>query len=278
MEKIDTHQHLLYPESFTYEWTNELPVLQRAFRIEDYDQAAESANVTHTIFMEVDVPETEFEKEAAFFSALAEEDNRLCAVIAACRPENKDFEGYLDRIAHPRLKGLRRILHTQPDALSESSAFRKNLSRIHHRNLSFDICFLQRQLDIAGDLVGSCTNTQFVLDHCGVPNVAGNGYADWLPKIKALARHENLSCKVSGIVAYTDEDTLNTDALRPYIETAIESFGWERVVWGSDWPVCNTTASLSQWTAILDEILSVESLENQAKLYAENAKRIYRLG
>lgn len=277
MEKIDTHQHLLYPESFTYEWSRDLTALRQPFRLEDYHVAAASSSVTGTLFMEVDVDAAQAEREAAFFCELAEGENQLEGVIASCRPENEGFAAYLDRIAHHRLKGLRRIFHVQPDALMESGIVRDNLARLPAYGLSFDLCALQRQLPLVADLVKACPETRFILDHCGVPDIAGHGYANWLPGIQALAEMDNVACKVSGIVAYTDAATLNADALRPYVEGVIEAFGWDRVVWGSDWPVCNLTASLPTWSSLLDEILQGESADNLRKLFGSNARRIYQL-
>jgi predicted TIM-barrel fold metal-dependent hydrolase len=277
MDKIDTHQHLLYPEHFTYSWTNGLPVLQGPFRLEEYDRAAAASNVTATLFMEVDVDDGQAEREAAFFCSLAGEDNQLAGVIASCRPEQQGFDEALDRIAHPHLKGLRRIFHVQPDALLESATVRAHLARLWQRSLTFDLCVLQRQLPLAAALARDCPNTQFILDHCGVPDIAGHGYEDWLTKIHAMAALDNVACKVSGIVAYTDANTLNAPSLRPYVEGVIEAFGWDRVVWGSDWPVCNLTASLPTWSSILDEILIGESQDNLAKLFAVNARRLYRI-
>lgn len=277
MEKIDTHQHLLYPETFSYSWTNELPPLQKPFRLDDYEMAASSTKVTSTLFMEVDVDDGQSRAEAAFFCNLAEQDNILAGVIASARPENTGFEDYLQEINHPRLKGIRRIFHVQPDDLMRDARVRSNIARLAEHRLTFDLCVLQRQLPLAADLVKACPDTQFILDHCGVPDIAGNGYADWLPKIQSIASLENVACKVSGIVAYTDEKTLNADSLRPYVEGVIEAFGWDRVVWGSDWPVCNLTASLPTWTELLNQILEGESENNLERLFAKNTRRIYNL-
>lgn len=277
MEKIDTHQHLLYPETFSYSWANELPTLQKPFRLDNYERAASSTQVTSTLFMEVDVDDGQRRDEAAFFCKLAEENNILAGVIASARPENTGFEDYLQEINHPRLKGLRRIFHVQPDDLMRDARVRSNIARLAEHRLTFDLCVLQRQLPLAADLVNACPNTQFILDHCGVPDIAGNGYADWLPKIQSIASLENVACKVSGIVAYTNEKTLTADSLRPYVEGVIEAFGWDRVVWGSDWPVCNLTASLPTWTELLNQILEGESENNLERLFAKNARRIYSL-
>ena len=108
--KVDCHQHLLYPDHFEYAWTADIPVLNRAFRLEDYWAEAAGSGIDYTIFMEVDVPEKDHGREAKFYCELSENpDNKICGVIASSRPENDDFPAYLEGITHPTLKGIRRL-------------------------------------------------------------------------------------------------------------------------------------------------------------------------
>jgi len=95
--------------------------------------------------------------------------------------------------------------------------------------------------------------------------------------IRELAQFPNLACKISGVVAYCNPQRVTVDAIRPYVEHCLECFGWDRVVFGGDWPVCNTTASLGRWMEILQGIVANESAGNREKLFAKNAERIYRL-
>src|SRR5687768_12419419 len=132
MDRIDTHQHLLYPERFSYDWTAGFPALaKKPFRLEEYRAAAAHSDVTESIFMEVDVPFNEAAAEAAFFCDLAGDPaNGISGVIAACRPEDQDIIPWLETTAHPRLCGYRRVLHTQPDDLSTTLHFRTNVTRV----------------------------------------------------------------------------------------------------------------------------------------------------
>lgn len=279
---IDTHQHLLYPANFHYAWVADLPALQGNFRLEEYRVASEDCGIEGTIFMEVDVDESA--QEAAFFCRLAENpDNRILGVIAATRPENSDFEKYLDEIAHPAIKGIRRVLHTQPDELSQSDLFRKNLSLLGKRGLTFDLCFAQRQLGVALDLARACPGTTFILDHCGVPDIAGNdaphgeGFKTWSAAIRDLANLPHVNVKISGLTAYAREDQRNVESLAPYVNTVLEAFGPERCVWGSDWPVVNLGSGLPVWCRLTQELLADLSESDRASILSTNARRIYRL-
>ncbi len=279
MRRIDTHQHLLYPDRFGYAWTDDLPALaRRPFTLADYRSAAEGCDIAGTLFMEADVPEKDAAAEAAFFCGLAEDpQNNLLGVIASCRPENENFPRHLDTVRHTRLRGFRRILHTQPDALSESPLFRRHVASLAARDLTFDLCVLARQLPRALALADACPDTRLILDHCGVPEVASGSLDPWREHIRELARRPHVACKLSGLIAYTAPGRAAASALRPYVEHVIACFGWDRVVWGSDWPVCNLTASLNTWVRVLDEILAAESPANLARLYHDNARRIYRV-
>ncbi len=279
MSRIDTHQHLIYPERFMYAWAADTPALAgRAFTVEDYQKAAEGCGITGSLFMEVDVKPEHASTEAAFICKLAEDPaNRILGVIASGRPENPRFAEHLETLLHPRLVGLRRILHTQPDELSRSTTFRENVGSLGGLGLTFDICALARQLPIVTELIDACPDTQFILDHCGGPDVAAGQLDPWCPDLRELSLRPNVVCKISGIIANADPANATTAALRPFIEHTIECFGWDRLVFGGDWPVCNLTASLRAWNEILDEILASVDPTDRAKLDHLNARRVYRL-
>jgi predicted TIM-barrel fold metal-dependent hydrolase len=281
---IDTHQHLLYPAEFSYSWAKDFPALQGNFRIEEYRAAAEGCGIEATIFMEVDVDEGQASREAGYFCRLADDAaNRICGVVAAARPEREDCAEDLQRIVHPKLKGIRRVLHTQPDELSQSHVFRRNIAHLGRLGLTFDLCVLQRQLGVALDLVRACPGTTFILDHCGVPDIAGNnaphgpGFVAWQAAITELARAENVIGKISGLTAYARPDQRHAGALRPYVDTMIEVFGPGCLVWGGDWPVCNLGSGLKPWVEITRELLAPLSEPERAQILAGTAKKIYRI-
>ncbi|HEU5123322.1 MAG TPA: amidohydrolase family protein [Verrucomicrobiae bacterium] len=279
MKIVDTHQHLIYPDRFRYPWCGGLPTFEdQALRLEEYRAAANETGIEQTIFMEVDVDETQMKSEAEFFLQLASDpDSKIAGVVAAGRPERENFSEYLDSIQHPKLKGLRRVLHNQPDELSQSQLFAENLSRLAERNLTFDLCLLARQLDLAKTILRRAPKVQFILDHCGIPNVKDAELDPWRRQVRELANYPNLACKISGLVAYCDPQRVNAEAIRPFVEHCIDCFGWERVLFGGDWPVCNLTSTLRRWVEIAKEIFQTESADRQRQFFSENAERIYGL-
>lgn len=279
MQIIDTHQHLWELDRLQYSWLNSAPQLNRSFRMADYLAASAGLGVVKSVHMEADVDEAYMLDETRHMLALADRPgNPLEAVVACGRPESEDFRKYLDKIVgHPKLKGIRRVLHTQPDEIGKGKAFISNVAGLSGDGLSFDICVLARQLPIAIDLVSKCPRTQFVLDHCGVPRVKEKDLDPWRAHISEIAQAPNITCKISGVVAYADPEKWSAEDLRPFVEHVIASFGWDRVLFGSDWPVCTISASFAQWVHTLQGITHAAGERNQKKLFYENAARVYRL-
>jgi predicted TIM-barrel fold metal-dependent hydrolase len=280
MQKIvDAHQHLWDLDLFHYAWLKDLPVLNRSFRMNDYCDATTGLGIEKSVHLEADVDEPFMVEETKHVLRLADRsDNPLEGVVACGRPESKEFKTYLERIlGHAKLKGIRRILHTQPDDLGQSETFIENVNSLAGYGLSFDLCVLARQLPLAIRLVSRCPEVTFILDHCGVPQVREKILDPWRANIHAIAKFPNVFCKISGLVAYADPRHWTAEDLRPYVDHAIECFGWDRVMFGSDWPVCTLSASYRQWVDALVSLTRGAGDVNQKKLFQENAIRIYRL-
>jgi predicted TIM-barrel fold metal-dependent hydrolase len=278
MKIIDTHQHLWDLDLFSYTWCKEIPLLNRSFRLSDYLEATRGVELYKSVHLEADVDEPYMLGETRHILSLAEQENPLEGVVACARPEYKDFEAYLDQITgHPKLKGVRRILHTRPDSLAADPLFIENIRLLEEYGLSFDICVLARQLPIAINLVKECPGVSFILDHCGVPQVKEKVLDPWRSYIREISSYPNVVCKVSGLVAYADPDTWTPEDLRPFVDHVIECFGWDRVMFGSDWPVCMTSASFQQWLDALLSLTQGSAETEREKLFRLNAERVYRL-
>jgi predicted TIM-barrel fold metal-dependent hydrolase len=272
---IDTHLHLIYKDRLRYPWLADVPALNKDFHLQDYRAQADALGIEAALHMEVDVAEEDQAAETAFVTSLGAP---VIGAIAASRPEAAGFAKTLEALsANPQVRGLRRILHTSADELGQRAVFAENLRRLAAYDLSFDLCVLARQLPIAAQLAQACPDVRFVLDHCGVPDVAEQALDPWRADIRRLAESPNVVCKISGIVAYAGADW-TVETLRPFVEHCIEAFGWDRVVWGSDWPVCTVTADLARWVAASRDLVFGCSESEVAALFHGNARRLYRLG
>ncbi|MDB5561691.1 MAG: amidohydrolase [Hyphomicrobiales bacterium] len=274
MRIIDTHLHLIYLDNFSYPWVAGDKVLEQQYTAESYFAEAEKLGIEGAIHMEVDVAEEQMEAETEFMTKV---HPKVIGAIASCRPESAEFPDYLERTAQvPGLVGFRRILHTSPNELSHSALFAENIRRLADYDLPFDLCVRADQLPIARALAAKAPDVSFVLDHCGVPDVGAGVFEPWKSYITEIAALPNVTAKVSGIVAYAKPGWTAED-LRPWVEHVIGSFGWDRVVWGSDHPVCRLTADLKSWVAATKTIISGASEDEQSKLLSRNAERVYGL-
>ena len=277
---IDTHQHLIYPERYSYSWTAGIPQLAgKAFRYDDYLTAIEGTGVGRIIFMESGADDPHWQEETRFVHTLAGTPGSLIAgIIANCRPEQeRGFEAYVESVLSPKLVGFRRILHTEPDELSERTCFSSNVRLLEKFELTFDLCVLARQLPLATKLAAKCPNVQFVLDHCGVPDIASGEIDSWRRSITEIAKLPNVACKISGVLAYCAPGQATLEAVRPYVEHCLEQFGLHRTVWGSDWPVCTISSDLHTWVNVTRELIASAGESNQLKLLHDNAMAIYGL-
>ncbi|UGX86404.1 amidohydrolase family protein [Phyllobacterium meliloti] len=275
---IDTHLHLIDQSALHYPWLSGVEALNRDFLYEEYALQARRAGITQALHMEVDVAPSQIQTEIDYVADLSKRnDNLIAGAIAACRPEEDGFAAYLEhQKANPFVKGFRRILHTMPDELSENPLFRDNIRRIGGSGLTFDLCVLPRQMDRAIALVDLAPDVTFILDHCGVPDIKGNDFETWRGKITEIAKRSNVIAKISGVVAYADGEWV-ADTLKPYVHHIIDSFGWDRIVWGSDWPVCTLGGGLATWVAATHALVAGCSESEKAKLFSGNARRVWGL-
>ncbi|MBI1416756.1 MAG: amidohydrolase family protein [Limimaricola sp.] len=278
MDFIDTHQHLIWRDRFGYGWTNDIPPLATGdFTPEDYQAQTRGLGVAGTLFMEAGVDDADYQAEARYVATRVGADG-IMGQIASCRPEeDAGFDAWLEECDGLHVHGYRRILHVVPDEMSQADVFRANLRKIGQRGLTFDLCFLARQLPIAAELVRACDDQTFVLDHCGVPDIAGGGFDAWAAGMDALAAFPHVNVKLSGITAYCAPGTASAATLQPWVDHVLNRFGPDRVVWGSDWPVVVLGAGLTDWIAITRDLLGGLSADEQEKIAGQNARRIYNL-
>lgn len=198
--------------------------------------------------------------------------------MASIRPEeDAGFDDWLAECAGLHVCGFRRILHVVPDDLSQSQTFRRNLRKIGAAGLPFDICMFARQLPLAEALIAACPDQMFVLDHCGNPDVAGGGFDAWAPGIAAVAALPNVVVKLSGITTNCTPGTVSATTLKPFFNYLLHSFGPDRMLWGSDWPVVNLATGLPDWIAITHTLLADLSQAERTAIASGTAQRVYRI-
>lgn len=276
---FDTHLHLIYKDKLAYPWLDDYPVLNHDNTLDTYGKLASRLGIFGCFHMEVDVAEDQIDREVKVISKLAGPHRQLVrGVISSCRPEHESFAAHLERAQdNSNVRGFRRVLHVVSDEVSTATVFRDNVKRLGATGLSFDLCVLPRQLHLARDLVDHCPDVPFVLDHCGVPNIASGALEPWRSGLREVAARPNVHAKISGIMAYGNADTWTVDDLRPFFEETVEAFGVKRLVWGSDSPVCNLSGDLATWVAATHALTHNWSIDERDALFHQNALDLWQL-
>ncbi len=280
MDFIDTHQHLIYRDRLGYGWTEGIDALATGdFTVADYQSLTEGRGIAGTVFMECAVDDADYQTEARLFADLMRQPGSgMLAQIASCRPEDEaGFTDWLDEAASLGAVGFRRVLHVVPDEVSQTPTFRAGVAEIGRRGQSFDVCVLARQLPIARALAEACPETLMVLNHCGVPDIAGGAFDDWAAGIRLVAQCENMHVKLSGLTAYCAPAARDLGTLRPWVDHVLECFGPARMVWGGDWPVVNLGSGLPEWIDLSRALLAQLSTAEAEAVAHRNARRVYRL-
>jgi L-fuconolactonase len=232
------------------------------------------------VFVEVDVDPSHRPAEAQWIADLAAADPNIAGMVAAVPLERgRAIEPELDQLTRHRiLRGVRRLIQDQPDPeFCIRPAFIDGLKLLARHDLAFDICIRHHQMPSVIEMVRRCPEVRFVLDHIGKPGIAAGDLEPWRRHLRELAAMPNVHCKISGVATEADHQRWTRDQLKPYIAHAIESFGFDRVMFGGDWHVCELAVTYPEWVGIVDWVVAGSSKEEKRQLFADTARRFYRL-
>jgi len=278
---VDSHVHLWDPTHFAMPWLAGDPIIDVPFGPADYRQHTAGVPVEAYVYLEVDVAPYYALLEAQWAAARAAEDPRLQAIVAHAPLEyGERCRAYLDALVgvSPLVKGIRRLLQGESDPeFCLQADFVRGVKLLPDYGLSFDLCIRHTQLPAIIALVRQCPQVDFVLDHIGKPEIAAHRLDPWREGIRNLAAFPNVSCKMSGFVTEADAAHWTPDDLAPYAAHILESFGEDRVMFGGDWPVVLRASSYRRWVDTLDALTAGLSDTARRKLWADNARRFYRL-
>lgn len=278
---VDTHVHLWDPKRLRYPWLQGVEKLNRVFLPDDYRSHCGPVQVDQMVFLECDVHSAQFLDEARWVASLASgEEPRLTGIVPHAPLQKGDaVKADLEALVQvPGVKGVRRLIQTEAVDFCVRPDFVKGVRALSAFGLSFDLCLYHPQLPYAVDLVRQCPEVRFVLDHIGKPDIKAGLRDPWRADLKRLAALPNVWCKISGVITEADHAHWKPEDVRPYIEDAIETFGFNRVMYGGDWPVSTLATTYPVWVETLDGVLNGCSQDEVRKLYRDNAMAFYRLG
>ncbi len=277
---VDSHVHFWNPQRLNYPWLAGLSALNRDYLPDEYSVATQNCGLNKLIFVECGCEPTQSHAEVKWISELAAREVRIKGIVAHVSLERGiAARGELAALARiPLVKGVRRNLQGEADLFfCLQPDFLAGVRALADFNFSFDLCVVHRQLPAVIELVRCCPEIKFILDHCGKPAIHERQLDPWRQQICELAALPNIACKISGLLTEADCANWKPADLKPYIQHILDSFSFDRVLFGGDWPVLNLAGDYSRWLGVLDFCLAGTSERDLKKLFQTNAEKFYRI-
>jgi L-fuconolactonase len=274
---VDSHHHIWNPAKRPHEWLVALPSLNRPFDLSQLEQVATPLGVSATLLVQVlnDPAETEE------FLALASASEFIAGVIGWVDLTDPGVGETLARLAElpggDKLVGVRHLVHNEPDPdWLRRHEVRRGVRAVSESGGAFDLLVSTRELPAAVDLAEHLEDATLVIDHMAKPEIAASTWEPWNSLIGQLARSESVVCKISGLVTEAGLGW-STAVTRPYVERVVELFGPNRLLFGSDWPVCTAVASYDQVLSLARDLVAPLVGQEIDAFFGGTARRIYKL-
>jgi L-fuconolactonase len=274
--KIDSHQHFWQYDAIRYSWiTDEMSLLKRDFLPEELHREQSANDIDASIAVQADHSEA----ETLFLLKLAEQYDTIVGVVGWLDLRAEDFPERLKFFSKfEKLRGLRHIVQAEPDdQFMVREVFALGISRLSEFNLSYDILVYPRQLPAAIELVNKFPGQRFVVDHIAKPPIKTQKIRGWAEDIRRLAETPHVYCKLSGLVTEADWRHWNADQFRPYLDVVFEAFGADRLMFGSDWPVCLLAGTYRQVKEVVELYVRELPTQQRQAIFGLNAARFYGL-
>src|SRR5215469_4092775 len=272
---IDAHHHMWRYSAAEYEWIDgPLVEIRRDYLPADLQRELKVSNVDGTVVVQA----RQHEDETEWLLSCARETPQILGVVGWANIAAADFPQRLQALAQqPKMVGLRHWVQAEPDGFLEQQEFNRGIRALRDADLVYDILIVERQLEEAACFVDRHPEQPFVLDHMAKPKIAAGEVEPWRQRIVELSRRPNVRCKVSGMVTEANPKNWKPTDLRPYLDTVVEAFGPQRLMAGSDWPVCLVGTSYQSWWDLLHSYFAEFSEAERASIFGGCAARTYGL-
>lgn len=276
VETIDAHHHLWRYTPAEYEWIDEeMQALRRDFLPKDLISEIASAGIDGTVAVQA----RQTLEETRWLLDLADDCAAIRGVVGWAPIAGEEFPACMEEFdGRAKLKGLRHVIQGEKDEhyiLRED--FNSGIRTMQGSSLVYEILIYERHLEDTIYFVDEHPDQVFVLDHVAKPLIAGGVMEPWASRMRELGKRENVWCKVSGMVTEAKWKTWTPETLRPYLDVAVEAFGPDRLMAGSDWPVCLVASGYNQWFEVLRSYFAGFSETERARVFGETAIEVYGL-
>ena len=274
--RIDAHQHFWRYDPVEHNWMNEeMEVLKHDYLPGDLLPLLDEGEIDGTVAVQA----RQILAENDFLLALAKESPRIKGVVGWVDLRSPDLIDQLDRyVGHSKFVGVRHVVHDEPDDdFMLRPDFMQGIKTVGGYDLTYDLLLFPKHVARAIKLVQHFPDQPFVLDHIAKPFIRDDVLEPWETEIRELARHENVCCKVSGMVTEARWKQWQPEDYRPYLDVIFDSFGPQRLMWGSDWPVCTLSGRYAQVQGIVEDYIGQLPATTRAAVMGANAVKFYGL-
>lgn len=274
--RIDAHQHFWNYDPVRNSWiTDEMVVLKRNFFPQDLFPEMDSTGIEACVAVQAD----QSEAETNFLLELAQRNKKIAGVVGwveLCAANIVDRLEYFSQF--DKLRGFRHVVQAEPDdRFLLSAPFLRGIAALKHFEYTYDILIYPKQLSAAIEMVEKFPQQRFAIDHLAKPPVRTGQLEPWAAQMKKIAAHSNVYCKLSGLVTEADWKNWHPDDFRIYLDIVCDAFGTDRLMFGSDWPVCLLAASYQQVTKLICDYSKKFSQVDRNRIFGENAIHFYQL-
>ncbi len=273
---IDSHQHFWKYEPVKHEWIDDnMSTIRRDFLPSDLQKVYNENGIDGCVAVQAD----QTLNETYFLIELSNDYDFIKGVVGWVDLRHDDIVSDLEKYsAVEKLKGFRHVVQGEPDHnFLLRSNFLRGISALEEFNYTYDILVFPHQLGAVLEFVKHFPNQKFVIDHIAKPYIKDGFYEGWAVLMQEIAKHENVYCKISGMITEADYNTWTPKQLKPYMNLVLEAFGAKRVMFGSDWPVCLVAGNYEQVKQIVTDFISELSQDEQNNIMGQNAIQFYNL-
>jgi len=275
MNRIDAHQHFWKFDPVRNSWIDEsMQKIQRDFLPEDLLPLLQENQFSGCVAVQA----SQSEDETNFLVNLAAKNDFIKGVVGWVDLRGVTIEERLNHFSSNKIiKGFRHVVQGESDDFMLRKDFQNGISALKEFNFTYDILIFHRQLPAAIELANQFPDQPFVIDHIAKPDIKSGDILSWKKGIQEIAQAENVFCKISGMVTEADWKNWKTDDLKPYLDVIFENFSADKLMFGSDWPVLNVASDYTEVVKTLEDYMAQLSVENQNKIWFQNAISFYRL-
>ena len=276
MKRIDAHQHFWKFNSGRDSWiTEDMAVIRKDFFPEDLRPVLQQNEFDGCVAVQA----SQSEEETNFLIRLAKQYNFIEGVVGWI---DLQADNITERLEHYKtasiVKGFRHVLQGEPQRdLMVQPKFKRGIAALERYNFTYDLLIFPDQVNFSSELVSALPHQKFVIDHIAKPYIKRKEIEQWKNDMQAIAAHPNVFCKISGMVTEADWKEWKKEDFRPYVDVVLNAFGVDRIMFGSDWPVCLVAASYEEMVGIVKDYFTTFSKQEQEQFFGINATRFYNL-